>query len=45
VSRLYRAQQRALQDRFDTRRIANKIEALAIRPELGDMENAGAEDA
>ena len=45
VSRLYRAQQRALQDRFDTRRIADKIEALAIHPEPGDMGNAGAEDA
>jgi hypothetical protein len=40
VSRLYGAQQRALQDRFDTRRIADKIEALAIHPELGDMEKA-----
>jgi hypothetical protein len=45
VSRLYGAQQRALQDRFDTRRIADKIKALAIHPEPGDMENAGAEDA
>ena len=40
MSRLYGAQQRALQDRFDTRRIADKIEALAIHPELGDMEKA-----
>jgi hypothetical protein len=40
VSRLYGAQQRALQDRFDTRRIADKVEALAIHPELGDMDKA-----
>jgi hypothetical protein len=40
VSRLYGAQRRALQDRFDTRRIADKVEALAIHPELGDMEKA-----
>ena len=40
MSRLYGAQQRALQDRFDTRRIADKVEALAIHPELGDMEKA-----
>jgi predicted pyridoxine 5'-phosphate oxidase superfamily flavin-nucleotide-binding protein len=38
MSRLYGAQQRALQDRFDTRRIADKIEALAIQPQLGDMD-------
>jgi hypothetical protein len=46
VSRLYGAQQRALQDRFDTRRIANKIEALAIRPEewFGKV-GVGAENA
>lgn len=40
MSRLYGAQQRVLQDRFDTRRIADKIEALAIHPELGDMDKA-----
>lgn len=34
MSRLYGAQQRALQDQFDTRRIADKIEALAIQPSL-----------
>jgi uncharacterized protein len=38
VSKLYGAQQRALQDRFDSRRIADKIEALAIQPQLGDMD-------
>ncbi len=36
MSKLYGAQQRALQDRFDTRRIADKIEALAIQPRLSD---------
>jgi predicted pyridoxine 5'-phosphate oxidase superfamily flavin-nucleotide-binding protein len=40
VSRLYGANQRALQDRYDTRRIADKIEALAIHPEVGEMEKA-----
>ena len=40
MSRLYGAQQRALQDRFDTRRIADKIEALAIQPQLGEMDVA-----
>jgi len=40
VSRLYGAQQRALQDRFDTRRIADKVEALAINPQLSDMDIA-----
>ncbi|MEO8156330.1 MAG: pyridoxamine 5'-phosphate oxidase family protein [Betaproteobacteria bacterium] len=38
MSRLYGAQQRALQDRFDARRIADKLEALAIQPQLGDMD-------
>jgi uncharacterized protein len=40
VSKLYGAQQRALQDRFDTRRIADKIEALAINPQLSEMDIA-----
>lgn len=40
MSRLYGAEQRALQDRFDTRRIADKIEALAIQPQLSDMDIA-----
>ncbi|MEO8165420.1 MAG: pyridoxamine 5'-phosphate oxidase family protein, partial [Betaproteobacteria bacterium] len=38
MSKLYGAQQRTLQDRFDTRRIADKIEALAIQPQLGEMD-------
>ena len=40
MSRLYGAQQRALQDRFDTRRIADKVEAVAIHSELSDMDKA-----
>lgn len=40
MSKLYGAQQRVLQDRFDTRRIADKIEALAINPQLGEMDIA-----
>ncbi|MGH8630294.1 MAG: pyridoxamine 5'-phosphate oxidase family protein [Burkholderiales bacterium] len=40
MSRLYGAQQRALQDRFDTRRIADKVEALAINPQLSDLDIA-----
>ena len=40
MSRLYGAQQRALQDRFDTRRIADKIEALAVQPALSERDSA-----
>lgn len=40
MSRLYGAQQRKFQDQFDTRRIADKIEALAIQPQLGEMDVA-----
>jgi predicted pyridoxine 5'-phosphate oxidase superfamily flavin-nucleotide-binding protein len=40
MSRLYGARQRAFQDQFDTRRIADKIEALVIQPQLGDMDIA-----
>ena len=40
MSKLYGAQQRALQDRFDTRRIADKIEALAIQPQMSEMDIA-----
>lgn len=36
----YGAQQRALQDRFDTRRIADKLEAMILRSELGEPEQA-----
>jgi hypothetical protein len=40
MSRLYGARQRAYQDQFDTRRIADKIEALAIQPQLSEMDIA-----
>jgi predicted pyridoxine 5'-phosphate oxidase superfamily flavin-nucleotide-binding protein len=40
VSRLYGARQRAFQDRFDTRRIADRIEELAVHAEIGDMDKA-----
>lgn len=38
MSKLYGVRQRALQDQFDTRRIADKIEALAVQPQLGEMD-------
>jgi predicted pyridoxine 5'-phosphate oxidase superfamily flavin-nucleotide-binding protein len=40
MSRLYGAQQRKFQDQYDTRRIADKIEALAIQPQLSEMDIA-----
>lgn len=40
MSRIYGARQRAYQDRFDTRRIADKIEELAIHAEISDMDKA-----
>jgi uncharacterized protein len=40
MSRLYGAQHRVLQDQHDTRRIADKIEALAVHTELSDMDRA-----
>ena len=40
MSRLYGASHRALQDQFDTRRVADKIDELAIHAELGDMDKA-----
>lgn len=40
MSKLYGAHQRALQDRFDTRRIADKVEALAVSPRLSDLDIA-----
>ena len=40
MSRLYGQQHRVLQDQLDTRRVADKIEALAIHTELGDMDRA-----
>ena len=40
MSTLFGASHRALQDQFDTRRIADKIDELAIHAELGDMDKA-----
>jgi predicted pyridoxine 5'-phosphate oxidase superfamily flavin-nucleotide-binding protein len=40
MSTLYGATQRAFQDRFDTRRLADKVEAIAIHSEMGDMDRA-----
>jgi len=40
VSTLYGAHQRALQDRFDTRRLADKVEQLAVQPEINDPDKA-----
>lgn len=40
MSRLYGARHRALQDQHDTRRLADKIEELAVHTELGDMDRA-----
>lgn len=40
MTTLYGPRQRAFQDRFDTRRIADKIEALALRAELREQEAA-----
>lgn len=38
MSRLYGTPHRELQDQFDTRRIADRIEQLAVKPEVGDQE-------
>ena len=40
MSTLYGARQRTFQDRFDTRRIADKIEAVAVHAEVTDMDKA-----
>jgi predicted pyridoxine 5'-phosphate oxidase superfamily flavin-nucleotide-binding protein len=40
MANFYGAAHRALQDRFDTRRIADKIEAIAMHAELSDMDKA-----
>ena len=40
MSRLYGPQHRVLQDQHDTRRIADKVEELAVHTELGDMDRA-----
>jgi predicted pyridoxine 5'-phosphate oxidase superfamily flavin-nucleotide-binding protein len=38
MSRLYGDKHRALQDMFDSRRMADRIETIAVKPELGDVE-------
>lgn len=40
MSRLYGPIHRSFQDRFDTRRIADKLEALAVQTELSEMDQA-----
>ena len=36
MSRLYGPQHRNLQDRFDSRRMADRIEEIVVRPEIDD---------
>lgn len=38
MSRLYGEQHRALQDSFDSRAMADRIEMIAVKPDIGDME-------
>lgn len=40
MSRLYQDKHRELQDQFDTRRIADLVEQVAMKPEVGDAEKA-----
>ena len=40
MSRLYGEQHRALQDRFDSRRMADRIEQIGVKLEIGPMEQA-----
>ena len=40
MSKLFGAEHRALQDQFDTRRIADRIEAIALRTELDEQASA-----
>jgi uncharacterized protein len=40
MSRVYRENHRTLQDAFDTRRIADRIEAIAMKGELGEQDAA-----
>jgi len=40
MSRLYGEQHRDLQDRFDTRRMADRIEEIAVKTEIGPEEKA-----
>ena len=37
---LYGINQRTLQDRFDTRRLADKVEQLVVQPEVSDIDKA-----
>ena len=40
MSRLYGPEHRALQDRFDTRRLADNVEDRVVQPEIGDAHKA-----
>ena len=40
MSRLHGPSHRALQDEFDSRRLADSIEAIAAKPELDEMATA-----
>lgn len=40
MSRLFSANHRAYQDRYDTRRIADKVEEVAVHTEVSDMDKA-----
>ncbi|MFN0038222.1 MAG: pyridoxamine 5'-phosphate oxidase family protein [Burkholderiales bacterium] len=40
MSKLYGATQRAFQDRFDTRRLADKIDQVAVAQDINDMNKA-----
>jgi len=40
VSRLYSTEHRALQDRFDTRRLADKVEAIVVHDEVTEGDKA-----
>jgi predicted pyridoxine 5'-phosphate oxidase superfamily flavin-nucleotide-binding protein len=40
VTRLYGEEHRALQDRFQSRPMADRIEQIALKPEIGDEERA-----
>jgi predicted pyridoxine 5'-phosphate oxidase superfamily flavin-nucleotide-binding protein len=40
MSRLYGPQHRTLQDQFDSRRMADRIEAIAVKPEIDDPSRA-----
>jgi uncharacterized protein len=40
VSTLYGVKHRAFQDRFDTRRLADKVDAIAVQPQISDADKA-----